>query len=506
VKVAGAPFVHGTGGRSSPPPPNLALAPVLALATAVVALLLALAHGYGYHRDELYFLAAGHHLAWSYPDQGPLTPLLAHLMSHVAPASLTVLRTPSALMTGGCVAAGALITREFGGSERAQLISAACIAAAPAALSIGHLLSTSTFDLFAWSLVTWLIARAIRTREPWCWLLAGLTTGTALLNKPLIAILLFSVAAGIAVVGPRRMFRVGWVWVAVAIALGMWAPWLAWQASHGWPQLHISSSIARGGSSTSQPRWALLPFQFLLAGPPLAPIWLVGLFALARKPRLRPYRFFAVCWVVLVLVFEATGGKPYYLVGLLPVLFSAGALEVDAWLSRGRRMRRQVALIGAVSASAVVSAVIALPILPVADAGPVIAMNSDIGETIGWQQFVREVAVVHARVPRPTVILTENYGEAGAIDRFGAPYGLPSAFSGHNGFGEWGPPSIRPRSIVAVGIRSNVLRTYFDGCRAVAHISNSAGIDNEENGTRVAVCTQTRESWTLVWPHLKHLS
>ena len=321
--------------RADPPPHALAIAPVLALGTAVAALLIAFAHGYGYHRDELYFLAAGHHLAWSYPDQGPLTPLLAHLMSEISPTSLTVLRTPSALMTGGCVVVSGLIAREFGASGRAQLISAACIAAAPAVLSIGHLLSTSTYDLFAWSVVTWLIARAIRTQRAWCWLIGGLTAGTALLNKPLIAFLLASIAVGILVAGPRRTLGAGWVWAGAALAIGLWTPWLIWQGAHGWPQLHISSAIARGGSSTSQPRWALLPFQFLLAGPPLAPIWLVGLFALARRPRLRQFRCFAVSWVILVVLFEATGGKPYYLIGLLPVLFSAGALELDSWISSG---------------------------------------------------------------------------------------------------------------------------------------------------------------------------
>ena len=35
------------------------------------------------------------------------------------------------------------------------------------------------------------------------------------------------------------------------------------------------------------------------------------------------------------------------------------------------------------------------------------------------------------------VILTSNYGEAGAIDRFGRALGLPQAFSGHNNFW-WG--------------------------------------------------------------------
>lgn len=73
---------------------RLALWPLVALASVLVGALIAMAHGYGYHRDELYFLVAGEHLAWSYPDQGPLTPLIAHLMSEIAPASLTVLRVP----------------------------------------------------------------------------------------------------------------------------------------------------------------------------------------------------------------------------------------------------------------------------------------------------------------------------------------------------------------------------------------------------------------------------
>src|SRR2546421_10706164 len=81
--------------RASTDPEGLAVVPLLTIAILVAALLIALANGYGYHRDELYFLVAGQHLAWAYPDQGVLTPLIARLMSDLAPGSLAVLRLPS---------------------------------------------------------------------------------------------------------------------------------------------------------------------------------------------------------------------------------------------------------------------------------------------------------------------------------------------------------------------------------------------------------------------------
>jgi 4-amino-4-deoxy-L-arabinose transferase-like glycosyltransferase len=477
------------------------------IAGAVTVVLVALASGYGYHRDELYFLAAGRHLAWSFADQGPLTPLVARAMSELAPSSLTVLRVPAAVAAGLTVLLSGALAGELRGGRRAQLLATACAAVASIVLVTGHWLSTSTFDLLAWTALTWLVVRAVRTGDDRLWPAAGVVLGIGLLNKALPAFLAAGLLAGVILVGPRHLLRNRHVWAGCAIALVLWAPWVAWQAGHGWPQLDVSRSVAAGQSASSEPWWAIVPFQFLLVSPPLAAVWIAGLVALLRDPALRDVRFVAWAWVLLAGVFMATAGKPYYLAGLLPVLIAAGARPLESWLGRGRRRVRWGLFGAALAASAAVSLAIALPVLPVDRLDPVLAVNEDVGETIGWPELTATVARVFRELPDPqqAVILTQNYGEAGAIDRYGPALGLPRAYSGHNAYGDWGPPPDGRAPVIAVGLPARDVATHLRGCRTVARIGNHAGVDNEEQGRAVSICRAPRHPWSREWPLLRRL-
>jgi 4-amino-4-deoxy-L-arabinose transferase-like glycosyltransferase len=478
------------------------------VALAVVMALIATSGRYGYHRDELYFLRAGHELAFGYVDQPPLTPLLARVASALFDNSLVGLRLASAIAAGLVVLGSGLLAREFGGGRAAQALAAGCMAVSAYLLAVGHLLSTSTFDLLAWTWLCWLVARALRVSGH-SWLLVGVVAGIGLQNKLLVVFLLAALVAGLLLGGPRAVLRSPWPWLAGAIAIVLWSPYLAWQAAHGWPQLELSRAIASGSSGTSEPRWLFLPFQVVLVSPLLAPIWAAGLWRLARDPTLRLFRAFAATYVVLAVVFLATGGKPYYLAGLYPVLLAAGAQPTLAWVQRGASRLRPSLLIGALALSAAVSAVLFLPLVPARNLAdtPIIDINYDAGETVGWPTFARTVAGVYAGLPAAeqatAIVLARNYGEAGAIDRYRAELGLPRVYSGHNSYYHWGPPPEMSGVTIVIGYSQEQLRRWFGSVELAARIDNGVGLDNDEQGMPVWVCRDRIATWTQLWPQLR---
>src|SRR6266545_1785349 len=91
--------------------------PVLVVALAKTALNLSVASRYGWHRDELYYAAAGRHLAGGYIDFPPVTPLLAMIGRGIYGDSLVGLRAFAALAGAGVVFLSALVARELGGGQ-----------------------------------------------------------------------------------------------------------------------------------------------------------------------------------------------------------------------------------------------------------------------------------------------------------------------------------------------------------------------------------------------------
>jgi 4-amino-4-deoxy-L-arabinose transferase-like glycosyltransferase len=489
-----------TGGRM-----EFAGRPVAIVAIGLVALLGALAPRYGFHRDELYFLLAGSHPAWGYVDQPPLTPLLARGATALfgdSPAGLRVLAT---LACGVTVLMVALIARELDGGRRAQTLAALSAAVSGFLLAVGHMVSTATFDLLAWLVIAWLALRLLRTGDGRWWLALGAAVGLAAENKYLVGMLVLALLAAVLVVGPRGVLRSGWPAAGVVVALVLAAPNLWWQATHGWPQLTVAGGISSDDGAEN--RVLFVPMQIAFLSPLLVPVWIAGFLRLWRDPVLRWARALAPAYLFLCVLVLASGGKPYYALPLLLVLTAAGCEPLARWM-RGRWRAATVIAAGVVAA--VSSALIALPVLPADSLSVVNAINAEQGEQVGWPELTSAVATQWSAIPAAqrsrAVIFTENYGEAGAIARYGPLHGLPRPYSGHMSTADWGPPPDAANGPVLVVRQAadGTIGQFFTGCREVGRVNTGRGVGNQEQGAQLTLCSGTTRPWSAMWADLRH--
>jgi 4-amino-4-deoxy-L-arabinose transferase-like glycosyltransferase len=488
--------------------PRFAALPVGIVVAAQAVVLTALSGRYGFHRDELYFVAAGRRPDWGYVDQPPITPWLARASTALFGETPTGLRVVATLLGMATVVVVALIARESGGGRGVQLFTAIATALSSYVLVVSHMLATNSADVLLWSLIALFGLRLLRTGDGRWWLAVGAAAGLGMANKWLVLLLLSGLGIGVAVAGPRRVLRTRWLAAGVGIAVLLAAPVVLWQASHGWPMLTVAGGISEDDGGEN--RLLFVPMQLVLLSPVLVPVWIAGLVRPWRDPGLRWARALALAYPVVCAELLVLGGKPYYSVPLLLPLVALGAEPVLRWLGRGRATRR--VLTGAAAAVCVaVSVLIGLPVVPAAALnGALLALNKEPGEQVGWPGFADTVAGAWARIPateRDTaVILAGNYGEAGALEHYGPARGLPQPYSPHMSYADWGPPPDRqvgPVLLIGRIERGSPASRLITGCRAVAVHRTAEGVDNDEDGVLLSLCTLTRP-WSQAWPQLRH--
>jgi len=486
---------------------------LIALALCLTALHILTNGQYGFHRDELAAVDDARYLAWGYVAYPPVTPLLARLSLELFGPSLRGARLFPALAQAVSVILTGLMARELGGNRFAQVTAALAVAIAPVSLASATLLQYVAFDYMWWVATAFLVIRLLRSEDPRLWLAIGAAIGLGMLTKYSMVFLVAGLVIGVLATDARKYLKSKWLWAGIGLSLLIFLPNLIWQIRHDFISLdflrHIHARDVRIGRTDGF--W--IDQLTITTCPVTVPLWITGLFSLFVVPEFRRYRPITWMFIVPFALFVIAKGRGYYMAPAYPMLLAVGAVIEKRWvqgLSPGWSRLVRAGTLAVLAIGGVVVAAVALPVAPVGSAWWEKANMRDFREEIGWPELVAEVARIRDSLPVEergrTGILATNYGEAGAINLYGATFGLPGAISGVNSYWLRGYGDPPPEALIVLGLSSERANDLFESCELAGHVTNRYDIRNEETLEHpdIFVCSRPRNPWPEFWNKFRH--
>jgi hypothetical protein len=250
----------------------------------------------------------------------------------------------------------------------------------------------------------------------------------------------------------------------------------------------------------------------------LALLWIGGVVAPLAMARLRDSRFLSIAYVAAFAIDYGAHGKDYYLFPVYPTLLAVGAAAAS-----GLPRLAAAAFVGLAAALTALVSPLVLPILDPPDLARYIArtglkprpdeaagvgapLTQVFSDELGWRELEFEVAKAYHALPEDersrTAILAQNYGEAAAIDVFGAADGLPPAISGQNQYFLWGARGYDGGVILHI---NGDPETWRKRCASVEVVAKFGApyVMPYENDRPIFVCRGFRAPLGDVWPRFR---
>lgn len=484
---------------------------------------------YGYFRDALYYLACSEHLDWGYVDQPPLIAALAWLARHTLGTSLRALLFWPALAGVGRTVLTAAFARELGAGRFGTVLAAVLAATPPVWYVLDHQFAMNALEPLFWTGCAYVILKMIKTGNSRLWLAFGVIAGLGLENKYSIAIFAFGLLAGLLLSSQRKLLFTPWLFAGGSVALLLFLPNLLWNIHHHWPVLELMHNIRVSGKDIALPPLAFLGQQILMAGPFTFPFWFSGLCFYFFSGKAKPFRAFGWAFVITIGFFLAQHGKDYYSAPTYAIVLAAGAVAAERFFAKPlfgalpllRAVLKPAAFVWLIAGMLLILPV-ELPVLPIdgflefQKHLPLQGSRTErlqIGATLpqyyadefNWEEMVQAVArVYHTLTPEEqakTAIFADNYGEAAAIDFFGAKYGLPKAISGHQSYFLWGPRGYTGEIVVRIGAPLDDVRASYASAEVGATIENPYALFYETRP--ILLCRGRKENYQTEWANVK---
>ena len=473
--------------------------------------------GYGYFRDELYYLACSRHLAAGYVDQPPFSIFLLALARTFLGDSVFAIRLIPAIVSGVSVAVLCLLVRKLSGGRTAMVITSLAFICSAQILGFHAYYSMNSLDILFWILAAYILVLLNERAEPRRWVLLGLVLGLGLLNKTSVIWLGAGVGGALLLTSLRSQLKTRGPYLAAAIALILFSPYIFWNAAHGYPHLEFMRN-ASAGKYSGLTRSRFLVDQLVNMNPLVILVAWLGLCWLLFSNDGRRYRFLAIVFLTVfgILLLNAHT-KSEYVTAAYTLLFAGGGVMVERL---GRQWGRWIPpTLGAVLVvSGLLMAPFAMPVLPVETYiryADMMGMSPSTPEKLqlaelpqffadmqGWEEMAQDVSKAYLSIPAQerstTVALVGNYGEAGALELYARMYPLPRVICPHNSYWFWGVGDTHITTFIRLGGKESDYSENY-GAVTLAGVHTCRYCMPYENDLNIFVARQRRRPIEEVW-------
>ncbi|WP_336665205.1 glycosyltransferase family 39 protein [Elizabethkingia meningoseptica] len=387
--------------------------------------------GYDLQRDEYLHLDQASHLDWGYMSVPPVTSWLSYIIQLLGNSLFWIKFFPALF--------GALTTvvvwkaiEELGGNLFALILGASCVTFS-VLFRLNILYQPNSLDVLCWTILYYFILKYInRQQSKWIWY-AAVTFAIGFLNKYNIVFAILGIIPALLLSPERKIFANRNLYFAMLLSLVLILPNLIWQYHNGFPVIHHMKELSKF-QLIHVDRWNFIRSQFFFFLGNFIVI-ILGFFALLFYNPLKKYRLFLWSFLFTIGLFLYFRAKDYYAIGLYPIYFSFGAVYVSYLMDRSRvQILKPVCILIAIG--------FFIPVYMVAfpnkspeyitkheetyrklgmlrwEDGKDHALPQDFADMLGWKELAAKTDRVFTRIgdPERTLVLCDNYGQAGAIN------------------------------------------------------------------------------------------
>ena len=392
---------------------------------------LLLSSEYELQRDEYLHLDQANHLAWGYLSVPPFTSWTSYIIQLLGNSIFWIKFFP-ALYGALTIYIIWKAIEELNGNLFALVLGATCVLFS-ILLRLNTLYQPNSFDVLSWTVLYFILLKYIKT-DDLKWLYVGATAfAIGFLNKYNIIFLLIGLLPSLLLTEHRKIFLKPTLYFAILVGFVLILPNLIWQYNNNFPVFHHLKQLAET-QLVNVNRLDFLKNQLLFFVGSLIVIFSSFFSLLFYKP-FQKYRLFFFSILFTLAAFLYFKAKDYYAIGIYPIYISFGSVYLADILKDGWKKYLQPVAIA-------VPLLLFIPIYNVAfpnkspeyivqhsenykklgllrwEDGKDHLLPQDFADMLGWKELALKVDSAYLMLPNRnnTLILCDNYGQAGAIN------------------------------------------------------------------------------------------